>query len=130
LRNENAHPKVISEAESAGLLCGSSLRESSNPDYVRIEKSRSDGGRPLCGPIQPPVYPAEAKRQGIEGAVHLEAVIGVDGTVKLLRAIDGHPMLVPAAIDAVKRWQYKPYYADGKPVDVQTTITVNFKIAK
>ncbi|HEY4961163.1 MAG TPA: energy transducer TonB, partial [Terriglobales bacterium] len=41
----------------------------------------------------------------------------------------GHPMLAPAAIDAVKQWKYKPYFLNGEPVEVETTINVNFTLA-
>ena len=83
----------------------------------------------MCdGPMPPPLYPAAAKQQGIQGAVHFRAVIGVDGSIQELSVIDGHPLLAPAAIEAVKKWKYKPYLVDGKPVEVETTITVNFTL--
>ena len=84
----------------------------------------------LCGPLPSPLYPVAAKQQGIQGTVLLNAVIGTDGTVRELRVIDGHQLLAPAAIEAVKRWKYKPYCVKGKPVEVETTITVNFRLEK
>ncbi|HKR84973.1 MAG TPA: energy transducer TonB [Terriglobales bacterium] len=80
----------------------------------------------FCGAIQSPIYPPEAKKQGIQGAVHLRAVIGKDGFIKDLRVIDGHPMLTGSAMDAVKDWKHKPYLVKGKPLEVETTITVNY----
>jgi protein TonB len=82
----------------------------------------------MCGPVPPPLYPAAARQLGIQGAVHLKAVIGANGTIEELHVIDGHPLLAPAAIEAVKRWKYKPYYVGGKPVEVATIITVNFTL--
>ena len=73
-----------------------------------------------------PVYPQLAKQARVQGVVVLEAVIGKDGTIKDLRVISGHQLLVPAALDAVSKWVYKPTLLNGEPVEVVTTITVNF----
>jgi protein TonB len=61
--------------------------------------------------------------------VVLQAVIGKDGSIQNLKMISGHPMLAPAAIEAVKQWKYKPYFLNGEPVEVDTQITVNFTLA-
>ena len=76
-----------------------------------------------------PVYPAIAKAAKIQGTVVLQAVISKDGSIENLHLISGHPMLAPAAIDAVKQWKYKPYFLNGEPVEVETTINVNFTLA-
>ncbi len=76
-----------------------------------------------------PQYPPEAGRARIEGTVVLLAVIGTDGSVKDVRVESGLPILAQAAIDAVKQWQYKPYMIDGKPVEVDSRITINFKLS-
>jgi TonB family protein len=75
-----------------------------------------------------PVYPSTARQARVQGAVVLQAEISKDGAVESLREIRGHPLLIPAAIDAVKQWQYKPYVMNGEPVAVQTTITVDFTL--
>ncbi|HXJ87586.1 MAG TPA: energy transducer TonB [Candidatus Binatia bacterium] len=77
-----------------------------------------------------PVYPPLARQARIQGEVVLDAIISRDGTVERLTALSGHPMLVPAAIDAVKQWRYKPYVVDGKPVPIETHVTVNFSLVK
>ena len=51
-----------------------------------------------------------------------------DGNIENLQLVSGHPMLAPAAINAVKQWRYKPYLLNGQPVEVETTITVNFEL--
>ena len=56
----------------------------------------------------------------------LFAVIGKAGTIDNLRVVSGHPMLVPAAIDAVRQWRYRPYILNSEPIEVETQITVNF----
>ena len=76
----------------------------------------------------PPEYPEAAKKAHIQGQVVLRAIIGKDGDVEKLQIISGHPQLVPAAIDAVKQWKYRPYLQEGKPVEVETEIDVNFTL--
>jgi len=75
-----------------------------------------------------PVYPPEAKRARIQGTVVLAAIIGKDGKIKNLNVISGPSMLVDAAVGAVQQWRYRPYVLQGEPVDVDTTITVNFNL--
>lgn len=73
-----------------------------------------------------PVYPPLARQARIQGAVILEAIIGKNGSIENLRLVSGHPMLAPAAIEAVRQWRYRPYTLNGQPVDVETQVTVNF----
>ena len=76
-----------------------------------------------------PTYPREAKDARIQGTVRLEAVIGKDGTVQDLQVLTGHPLLTPAALEAVKNWVYRPTLLNGQPVEVKTTIDINFTLA-
>lgn len=78
----------------------------------------------------PPAYPPLAKQARIQGVVHLQAVIGADGRVIDLRVISGHPLLVQAALEAVKTWTYQPTLVNGAPVPVQTQIDVNFTLSQ
>jgi bla regulator protein blaR1 len=78
----------------------------------------------------PPEYPEAAKKAGIQGEVVLRAIIGKDGDVENLQIVSGHPQLAPAAVEAVKQWKYRPYLQEGKPVEVETEITVNFTLVK
>jgi protein TonB len=75
-----------------------------------------------------PDYPPLARAARIQGVVHLQAVIGVDGSVRNLRAESGPPLLIKAAIDAVSRWRYQPTLLTGRPVEVTTQIDVNFTL--
>jgi TonB family protein len=75
-----------------------------------------------------PVYPAEARAARISGSVVLKAMISTTGDVTNLQLISGHPMLAPAAIEAVKQWKYKPYLLNGKPVEIDTQVTVNYSL--
>jgi len=67
-----------------------------------------------------PTYPRLAAQARIQGTVVVQAVIAKDGTVHDLHAISGHPMLVPAAIEAVRQWRYRPYLLNNEPVEVDT----------
>jgi protein TonB len=75
-----------------------------------------------------PVYPPLARQTHVQGEVVLSALISRQGTIEGLQAKSGHPLLVKAAIDAVKQWRYRPYVLNGQPVEVETQITVTFKM--
>ena len=77
-----------------------------------------------------PVYPALAKQARISGVVHLNALIAKDGTIKDLSVISGHPLLIQAAIDAVRQWTYAQTLLNGDPVEVVTQIDVNFTLSQ
>jgi protein TonB len=77
-----------------------------------------------------PIYPPLAKQARIQGVVRLNAIIGKDGTIQNLTVASGHPLLVPAALEAVKQWVYKPTLLNGEPVEVVTTIDVNFTLSQ
>jgi TonB family protein len=78
-----------------------------------------------------PIYPQQMKDQGIQGSVLLDAVIGVDGRIVNVEPVNSlvHPDLVQSAIDAVRQWEYEPTYLNGNPIEVQTSITINYTLA-
>src|SRR5271168_448223 len=96
------------------------------PQRVRVSQGVTQGL--LLRKIQP-AYPPLARQARIQGSVLLQAEIGKDGSIQNLRLISGHPMLAPAAIEAIKQWKYKPYILNGEPVGVETTITFNFTLS-
>jgi protein TonB len=75
-----------------------------------------------------PVYPDAARRAGIQGLVVLNAVIAPDGRVKRLRPVAGPGLLAQSALDAVQSWRYIPYRSGGQAVEVETTISVDFRL--
>ncbi len=77
-----------------------------------------------------PEYPPLAKMARIQGQVRLEAIISKDGTIQDLKVVNGHPLLVKAALEAVSRWRYQPTLLNGDPVEVITEIDVNFTLAE
>jgi periplasmic protein TonB len=96
------------------------------PQRVRVSQGVTQGL--LIRKVQPN-YPPLARQARIQGSVLLQAEISKEGTIQNLRLISGHPMLAPAAIEAVKQWRYKPYILNGEPVEVETQITVNFTLS-
>ena len=76
-----------------------------------------------------PAYPPLARQARIQGPVVLRAVINRDGAIENLQVISGHPMLAPAAVEAVRQWRYRPYYLNNSPVEVETQVTVNFVLS-
>ena len=85
---------------------------------------RGTGSQESCRRIRP-----LARSARIQGQVVLQAVISKQGSIENLRVVAGHPMLVPAAIEAVRQWRYRPYILNNEPVEVETQITVNFSLA-
>lgn len=77
-----------------------------------------------------PAYPTMALSGRVEGQVQLRAVITTQGVVEKIRPISGQPLLVQAAIDAVKRWRYDPFKSGGVPIEGEVSITLNFKIPR
>ena len=76
----------------------------------------------------PPIYPQLAKSARVSGVVHLAAIISKDGTIQELHSLGGPALLIQAAMDAVKQWVYRPTMLNGEPVQVETTIDVNFTL--
>ena len=116
------------------LIHGTNLRPAPKPAVTPIEEKK-----PLRvgGNIRPPRrtrevrpnYPVQAKRKGIEGEVILEAMINEKGRVVESRALSGHPLLVPAAIQAVSKWRYVPTILNGTPWPVLLRVTVTFSLS-
>jgi protein TonB len=75
-----------------------------------------------------PQYPALARQARVQGDVFLAATIDRNGRIENLRVLSGHPMLVQAAVDAVKQWRYRPYMLGNEPVEVETQVTVRFRL--
>jgi TonB family protein len=76
-----------------------------------------------------PSYPDSAKQSKIQGVVVVDAVVDECGHVVEVNPISGPPELIPAAVTAVKQWEYRPYISSGQPVAVETQLRLNFKLA-
>lgn len=128
-------PYAISEP-GKGSAIDQLLASNRKPDVVgpsveshrRVPISRLDPGM-LIKQVQP-IYPRPAQAARIEGTVLLAAVIDTQGRITQLRALSGHPFLIPAAISAVQEWRYRPYILNGQAVEVETQVSVIFTLQK
>lgn len=125
-------PGGIPGGQMGGVLGGIisstpvAVPKAATPSRVRVSQGVSTGL--LIKKVQPS-YPPLARQARIQGHVLLQAEISKDGTIENLKVISGHPMLSPAAIEAVKQWRYKPYLLNGEPVAVETQVDVNFTLS-
>jgi len=114
-------PGGIPHDAPGGVMSSSPVR----PGVVRV--SRSVMERLVVTKVAPE-YPPDAKEQKIQGVVVLSVIIDKEGNVSEIQLISGHPLLAPAAIEAVKQWKYRSYLLNGSPVEVETQIQVNFTL--
>jgi protein TonB len=97
------------------------------PTQTRIRQGGQVQAAKLMNKVQP-MYPPLARQTRISGTVRLHAIIAKNGTVEQLEVISGHPLLVQAALDAVRQWRYQATTLNGEPVEVDTTIDVIFSL--
>ncbi len=122
-------PPVVAMAGGGSLP---NLTEDTNTTAPRLQHlSVSQGvSQGLIVKKVAPNYPSSALRMHVEGPVELLATIAKSGSITSVKVISGEPMLAQAALDAVKQWKYRPYLLNGEPVEIQTQITINFKLPK
>jgi protein TonB len=157
--NPPAHPAILDDPPTAvssipggGLLVGNGegtglprfltagppaqIRPIERPvaaQFTPSQPMRLPGGDVrLAHPIHgvEPRYPQPAIMARISGPVELEGIIGTDGRIRDLHALSGNPVLVPAALEAVRQWVYEPTLLNGKPVEVIAPITVIFRLTR
>jgi len=119
---------VAGESENepiAGLVNVSPSVPRTAPQTLRVSQGVSQG---LLVKKVAPVYPPQAMQMRTQGAVELVATISKDGDITNVKALSGDAILTRAAIEAVKQWKYKPYLLDSQPVEIETQITVNFRL--
>ena len=126
--------KVGAITEEVDVVAGGTVKAlpagpAGNPTRIRlggeIQATR------LFNKVQP-VYPDAAKAAGIQGTVILHAVIGMDGKLLSLRIMNDQvdPELARVALEAVSQWRYEPTLLNGQPIEVDTTVNVNFSLSK
>jgi protein TonB len=148
IRDEEAPPPMYSGGVIGGVpggipggqlggIIGEIISSTFNPAAVprlvtplpkRIRMSQGVTKGMLIQRVEPK-YPAIARDARIRGDVVLRAIISKTGEIENLDAVSGHPMLVPAAIDAVRQWRYRPFLLNGIPLEVETVITITFQIS-
>jgi TonB family protein len=114
---------AASSADPADL--GKALAATPVLPMLGVPVSQGIAGGVLVHKVQP-VYPAEARRMRVEGNVVIDATVTAQGQVDDLKLVSGHPMLAPAAMDAIRRWRYTPYTLNGNPIPKETRITISF----
>jgi protein TonB len=117
---------------AAGLPSASGPPKAESSKPVVPQRIRVGGAVQTANLIKKvsPAYPELAKDARIQGQVRFTAIIGKDGTIQDLQLVSGHPLLAPAATEAVKQWMYKPTLMNGEPVEVITQIDVNFTLSQ
>ena len=125
-------PGGVAGGSIGGVLGGVMGGMGAAPPPPKVTQSRiKQGGNVQAAKLinrVTPNYPPLARQTRISGTVRLHAIIGKDGSVQSLTLESGHPLLVQAALDAVKQWRYQPTLLNGVPVEVDTTIDVIFTL--
>jgi len=131
-------PGAVVGGSGIGVISNAPLAEAPPPPKIAAPAAPPPPAAPrqiqVGGDVQaallvvqtPPVYPIAARQGRIQGTVKLMAIIGTDGKIKNLTIISGHPLLVQAALNAVRHWVYRATVLDGVPVEVNTDIEVRF----
>jgi TonB family protein len=116
-------PQVAGEATKAAENATSSIP----PKRIRISQMVLDGyisEKPI------PPYPDEARKNRIQGLVRLHVLISGTGRLEKADVLEGDPVLSRAALDGVRYWRFRPYLLNGEPVEVDSQITIDFKLSK
>jgi protein TonB len=114
-------PEPVPESEP--LKNSPSVIEESEKPIVKV------GGRVVPAQIisqLKPIYPENARRARVEGAVILNAIVSREGTLQEVRVVSGHPLLTEAALDCVRKWRYRPGTLNEQPIEMPITIRVVF----
>lgn len=118
--------KNLSEPPAGGLVVyekGKVVYRSPSSKQGQISSDAGDNA--LIHRVEPE-YPEQARENGIEGAVVLKVLVGIDGSVENVHTVSGDPVLAGAAEYAVRQWRFRPYTANGRPTEFETRVTVNF----
>jgi TonB family protein len=126
---DTAAPNVVVSADntSGALPNLIDVSTKSTPVLQTLAVSQGVSQGLIVKRIQP-TYPDAAFRLHLEGSVQLMATVGKNGSITAVKTLSGEPLLAQAATVAVKQWKYKPYLLDGQPVEIQTQVTINFKL--
>ena len=120
--------KQAADTSSSAAQRGSGTQSASSIEPEKVMKiSPAAVAGNLLHRVEPE-YPEAARQQRIQGAVVVDVHIGRDGAVQDVQTISGPPLLAQASLDAVKQWRFKPRSVNGRPTEMQTRITLNFKL--
>lgn len=122
-------PAVLFTQEDSVRSSGKGEQLASSKEFTGYQIDEATAAKQLIERFDP-VSPPLARQARVQGTVVLKVVIGKDALVKHVEVAKGHPMLAPAAVDAVKKWRYHPFLEDGKAVPVYTSATIDFSPPK
>jgi TonB family protein len=124
----NARPDVADSQTYIMAIKGLVKRELPEmPFETLVRMSQATMQKQMLKQVNPS-YPIEAKRNYVTGSVTFRVIVGKDGAVKSMKLITGPHLLVPAAYEAIRQWKYRPLLLNGEPVEVETSITINFSL--
>lgn len=131
VQEEPAPPPVVlpdskaADSTVAGLVLTNVAVPKPAPGALQVSEGVTQG---LLIKKIAPVYPAGALKLRQQGAVELIATVSKTGTITKVRVLNGESMLAQAAVDAVRQWRYRPFLLNAEPVEIETQITINFKL--
>jgi protein TonB len=128
---EGGVPGGVPGGQLGGVIGGivSGARTAPAPPPPSVRAPIRVGGKvkpPKALYTPPPQYPVIAKQTRVQGVVQIDAVLDVDGSVVEMKVVSGHPLLIQAALDAVRQWKYEPSYLNGQPIAVELIVNVTF----
>jgi protein TonB len=115
--------KLLGNVVALAALLGAFASAQDAPKKI----TKSEALAAIASRVQPE-YPTMARQLKIQGSVELEAQVAENGTVTKVDIVSGNPVLTLTAVDAVKRWKFKPFTEDGKPIKVLAPISMEFKL--
>jgi protein TonB len=118
-----------SESASANAVLGNVQRASAVEPVGKVELAPGEVEGSLLHSAEPE-YPEAARLRRIQGPVVLEVRIGRDGAIQNVKWVSGPQLLANAALAAVKQWQFRPHLVQGQPVEMQTKVTLNFRLPR
>jgi len=120
-------PPAAAEVMGPGSIQKAATREEDDPALAPEQGSPASANGYLLERVEPQ-YPEAALQRRIQGPVELKVLVGTDGLVRKLTTISGDPLLAGAATDAVRQWRFKPHELNGKVIEFETRVTVNFAL--
>ena len=114
-----------SQSAMAGIVSTNTVMPKASIESLRVSQGVSQG---LVTKKVAPVYPPSALQLRKQGAVELLATVAKDGSITRVKVLSGDATLAKSAADAVRQWKYRPYLLNGEPVEIETQITIHFKL--
>lgn len=114
-----------SQSAMAGIVSTNTVMPKASTESLKVSQGVSQG---LLTKKVAPVYPPSALQLRKQGLVELLATVAKDGSITRVKVLSGDATLAKSAIDAVRQWKYRPYLLNGEPVEIETQITINFKL--